>query len=63
MYAVALSCGEISMALMRHSASPRGVTFFHVAPPSRVTCTSPSSLPVQMTPFSCGDSAMYASVP
>ena len=48
------------MALIRHSASPRGVTFFHVAPPSRVTCTTPSSLPVQITPFSCGDSAIYA---
>ena len=26
-----------------------GVTFVHVAPPSLVTCTSPSSEPVQIT--------------
>ena len=28
---------------------PLGVTFAHVVPPSRVTCTRPSSDPVQMT--------------
>ena len=57
MYAVALSNGDTSIALMRHSASPLGVTFFQVAPPSRVRWTSPSSLPVQITPRSWGDSA------
>ena len=34
-----------------------GVTFFHSRPPFRVTCTRPSSDPVQITPFSRGDSA------
>src|SRR4051794_5934177 len=33
-----------------------GVTFDHVLPPSRVTCTRPSSDPVQITPFCTGDS-------
>src|SRR5258708_38662128 len=33
------------------------VTLVHVAPPSRVTCTSPSLLPVQITPAFTGDSA------
>ena len=51
-----MSNGETSMALIRHSASPFGVTFFQVAPPSRVNWTRPSSLPVQITPFSWGDS-------
>src|ERR1043166_4769606 len=60
MYAVALSKGETSIALIRHSARPFGVTFFQVAPPSRVRDTTPSSLPVQMTPFSWGDSITYA---
>src|SRR6266566_4478251 len=34
------------------------VTFVHVLPPSRVTCTSPSLLPVQITPFCARDSAI-----
>ena len=29
-----------------------GVTFFHVLPPSRVTCTGPSFAPTQSTPRS-----------
>ena len=45
-----------------------GDTFFHVAPLSVDTCTSPSSLPVQSTPAFTGDSAKakivaYHSVP
>jgi len=45
-----------------------GVTFVHVFPPSRVRCTSPSSLPAQITPCASGDSATakaiaYHSVP
>ena len=34
------------------------VTFVHVFPPSRVTCTRPSFVPAQMSPRSFGDSAM-----
>jgi hypothetical protein len=33
-------------------------TFFHVLPPSRVTCTLPSSVPTQTTEAFFGDSAM-----
>src|SRR5262245_57972852 len=40
-----------------HSGAPRGVTLSHLPPASRVTCTRPSSLPAQMSPFSFGDSA------
>ena len=35
-----------------------GVTFFHVLPLSRVTCTGPSLAPTQITPRSIGDSAI-----
>ena len=35
-----------------------GVTFFHVFPLSRVTCTGPSLAPTQITPRSIGDSAI-----
>ncbi len=34
-----------------------GVTFFHVFPSSRDTCSSPSSLPAHSTPRPTGDSA------
>src|SRR4051794_6425547 len=34
------------------------VTFVHVFPPSRVTCTRPSLLPVQINPFCARDSAI-----
>ncbi len=34
------------------------VTFVHVLPPSRVTCTSPSLVPIQITPAWRGDSAI-----
>src|SRR2546426_12433781 len=42
-----------------HSGIPLtfGVRFAHWAPPSRVRCTNPSSLPTQMSPSSRGDSA------
>ena len=36
MYTVALSCGETSMAFIKHSANPAGVIFFQLAPPSFV---------------------------
>ena len=39
------------------------VTFFHVAPPSRVTCTTPSSLPVYSTRGSTRDSAIAVICP
>ena len=47
------SCGDASMRLMRVNAGrPPGVTFVQFLPPSRVTCTRPSSDPAQMTlPF------------
>ena len=38
------------------------VTSVQVAPPSRVTCTSPSFEPAQITPFSTGDSAIVNTV-
>ena len=57
MYAVAGSCGDGSMIeIIAHSGSVGGVTFVHVAPPSRERCTRPSSEPVQNTPASWGDS-------
>ncbi len=34
------------------------VTLVHVLPPSRVSCTRPSFVPTQISPFSRGDSAM-----
>ncbi len=39
-----------------HSGMPFGVTFSQFLPPSRVTCTRPSSEPAQITPFVTGDS-------
>src|ERR1700730_12105650 len=56
------------MLIFVNSGRPRGVTSCHVAPPSRVRCTSPSSLPAQISPFTSGDSATanamaYHSVP
>ena len=35
-----------------------GVTFFHVLPASRETCTGPSFAPTQITPFSSRDSTI-----
>ena len=40
-----------------HAAIAFGVTFVHVFPPSRVTCTRPSSDPVQIVFFSIRDGA------
>jgi len=40
-----------------NGATSRGVTSVQVLPPSRVTCTKPSSDPAQSTPFRNGDSA------
>src|SRR5216117_2399449 len=38
------------------------VTFVHVRPPSRVSCTCPSFVPAQMSPFSRRHSAMAITV-
>src|SRR5437016_14628267 len=45
-----------------HSPNSFDVTFVQCCPPSRVTCTSPSSVPAQITPFSTGDSAIVNTV-
>ena len=58
MYAVPGAKWDASMIEMRvNGATSAGVTSFHVLPPSRVRCTNPSSDPVQMSPFTRGDSA------
>ncbi|HEX2077771.1 MAG TPA: hypothetical protein VHG08_08685, partial [Longimicrobium sp.] len=63
-YARPAACGDASIRLMRlKSPSSRGVTSVHVPPPSRVTCTRPSSEPVQIVPTSRGDGAMVKMVP
>src|ERR671926_339033 len=38
------------------------VTFVHDLPPSRVSCTWPSLVPAQISPFSRGDSAIAITV-
>jgi hypothetical protein len=58
-YAVPASCGDASMMFTRvNGCSAGGVTFCQSRPPLRVSWTSPSSDPVQMTPFSFFDSAI-----
>src|SRR6266542_4922136 len=39
------------------------VTFVHVFPPSRVSCTRPSLVPAQISPFSSLDSAIANTTP
>src|SRR5690242_16518868 len=71
MYAVPASCGETPTWSMRPSGgSPLmcGRTFVQCAPPSRVTWTFPSSVPIQITFESLGASVMlrivlYVSAP
>ena len=46
-----------------HAGKPFGVTLLQLAPPSRVTCTSPSSVPTQIMPFATGDSSIEKIVP
>ena len=48
-----------------HSGSPGmfSVTFVHVEPPSRVTCSSPSFVPAQINPSCTGDSAIPNTTP
>src|SRR5438270_11120032 len=45
------------------SPNPLGVTLVQCFPPSRVKLISPSSEPVQMSPFTRGDSAIAKIVP
>ena len=51
------------LLIWAQSGSPVGVMLLQDLPSSRVTCTSPSSLPTQMTPFSRADSATAKMVP
>ena len=56
MYAVPGSKRDASICVtLLHEVSSFGVTSVQVAPPSRVTCTTPSSDPVQMTLTFTGD--------
>src|SRR5579863_964409 len=58
MYAVPASYREASIFdTVPQSSIPCGVTFDQFLPPSRVTCTSPSFVPAQITPACLGDSA------
>ena len=66
MYAVAASWRDAAMLRTAiHSGSPvmLAVTSVQVPPPSRVTCTSPSLVPAQISPGSTGDSLMPKTVP
>src|SRR3989442_785984 len=66
MYAAPLSNRDGSMLLtVPHAGSPGrfAVTLVQCAPASRVTCTWPSLVPAQMTPFSFGDSAIAKTTP
>ena len=63
-YAVPTSNADASIWLTRpNSGMSLGVTFAHVAPPSRVRCTSPSSEPVQITFTSRFDGPMEKITP
>src|SRR6476660_5861053 len=65
-YAVPPSNRDGSMLLtVPHAGSPVrfAVTLLHCDPPFRVTCTCPSFVPAQMTPFSFGDSAIAKTTP
>src|SRR5512143_135252 len=46
-----------------HTLGMFAVTFVHVVPPSRVTCTSPSLLPAHRILPSSGDSAIENTTP
>src|SRR3569623_631791 len=61
MYAVPSVYRDGSMLLtVPHCSIPGmfAVTLVHVFPPSRVSCTSPSFVPAQISPFVIGDSAI-----
>src|SRR4051812_12793608 len=58
-YAVPASYRDGSMFdIAANLGAPLGVTFVHVFPSSRVSCTRPSIVPAQMAPLARGDSAM-----
>src|SRR5438874_11285032 len=58
-YAVAASYFDGStFEIAANLTRPFGVTFVHVFPSSRVSCTKPSIVPAQMTPLAVGDSEM-----
>ena len=59
-YAVPACSGDGTTASTRpYGGTPGGVTFFQFEPPSRVSCTSPSSVPTQISPRSSGDPSTY----
>ena len=61
MYAVPASYRDGSMLLTVPQTGRFGmffVTLVQLLPPSRVTCTSPSLVPAQITPACFGDSAI-----
>src|SRR5579862_2043069 len=65
MYAVPTSLGLAStVGIHAFGASPWTflMTLVHVFPPSRVTCTLPSSVPTQITLESSGEGAMVRMV-
>ena len=49
--------GSIRAEVGPNLGRPGGVMLAQVVPPSRVMCTSPSSLPAHITPFSSRDGA------
>ena len=61
MYAVPSAKRDASMLLtVPHGSIPGmfAVTFVQLLPPSRVSCTRPSFVPAQISPFVIGDSAI-----
>ena len=66
MYAVAASHFDAAMERtdpQKGMPGMFGVRLVHVAPLSRVSCTSPSLVPTQMVPLAFGDSAMPYTTP
>ena len=51
------------MEILLHSLRAGGVTFFQFLPPSRVRCSSPVSLPAQITSAFKGEGAMVYTTP
>jgi hypothetical protein len=63
-YAVAASSGDAStMLIWVPAVTSFGVTSCHVLPPSRLSCTSPSSVPTQIRLESRDDGATVKIVP
>ena len=51
------------MAILLQSLSPGGVTSCQLLPPSRVRCSSPVSLPAQISSAFSGEGAMLNTTP